>query len=318
MDATVGDQPAQAMVFTPSPLLTITIEAVPDGSADTHLHAGGQGVWIARLMARLGARVRLCGPFGGEAGAVLRTLVEREGVSLRPSDATSNGAYVHDRRGGEREAIAVTPPPPLKRHQLDELFNGALVEGLDATIAVLAGPDGEDLLSADTYHRLTADLISAGVTVVADLSGDFLIAAAEGGVSVLKVSHEDLIDHGHSRSDSQEDLMAAMTELAGRGAGTVVVSRAGDPALMLSGGRFAEVRMPVFHGLDHRGAGDSMTGGLAAGLTRGADLEAALRLGAAAGALNSTRHGLATGERDLIERLAGRVDIHPLDREPAG
>ena len=307
----------RAMVFTPSPLLTITIEAAPDGSPETHLHAGGQGVWIARLTARLRANVRLCGPFGGETGAVLRTLVEREGVSLRPSDATRNGSYVHDRRGGEREAIAATPPPALLRHQLDELYNAALVEGLESGIAVLAGPDGEDVLPADTYGRLTADLISQGVTVIADLSGAFLTAAAEGGVSVLKVSHEDLIEGGQARSGGQQDLTSAMTELAGKGAGTVIVSRAGDPALVLSGGRFAEARVPVFQGLDHHGAGDSMTGGLAAGLARGADLEAALRLGAAAGALNSTRHGLATGERDLIERLAGRVGIHPLDRKPA-
>ena len=311
------DQDPQAMVFTPSPLLTITIEAVPDGSTDTHLHAGGQGVWIARLMARLGARVRLCGPFGGETGAVLRTLVGREGVGLRPSQARENGNYVHDRRSGEREVIAATPPPALPRHQLDELYNAALVEGLDSRTAVLAGPDGENVLSADTYRRLTADLVAEGVTVVADLSADFLIAAAEGGVSVLKVSHEDLIDGGQARSDSQEDLMSAMTELARKGAGTVIVSRASDPTLMLSDGRLTEVRMPVFHGLDHRGAGDSLTGALAVGLARGADLPAALRLGAAAGALNSTRHGLATGERDLIERLAGRIEIRALERGPA-
>ena len=309
MDATVGDQPAQAMVFTPSPLLTITIEAVPDGSADTHLHAGGQGVWIARLMARLGARVRLCGPFGGETGAVLRTLVEREGVELRPSNATENGNYVHDRRGGQREVIAATPPPALPRHQLDELYNAALIEGLDSRTAVLAGPDGGNVLSADTYHRLTADLVTEGVTVIADLSGDFLLAAAEGGVSVLKVSHDDLIEGGQARSDSQEDLTSAMTDLAHRGAETVIVSRATDPTLMLSVGRLSAVRMPVFQGLDHRGAGDSMTAGVAAGLARGADLRTAVRLGAAAGALNSTRHGLATGERDLIERLADRVEI---------
>jgi 1-phosphofructokinase len=57
------------LVFTPSPVLTITVEAWPDGAAETHLHAGGQGVWVARLLARLGVGVLVCGPFGGEAGA---------------------------------------------------------------------------------------------------------------------------------------------------------------------------------------------------------------------------------------------------------
>ncbi|MCK9931159.1 hypothetical protein MXD62_29150 [Frankia sp. Mgl5] len=31
--------------------------------------------------------------------------------------------------------------------------------------------------------------------------------------------------------------------------------------------------------------------------------------------LNTTRHGLATGERDLIERLAARVDICPASED---
>lgn len=300
----------RAMVFTPSPLLTVTIEERPDGSPETHLHAGGQGVWIARLMARLAVEVRLCGPFGGEIGAVLPTLVRREGVGLcRSPSVADNGSYIHDRRGGERRVITSAPPPPLARHQLDELYNIALAEGLESDVAVLAGPDGDHVLPADTYRRAASDLVSGGVPVVADLSGEYLTAAAAGGATVLKVSHEDLVDDGRAQSDDPAELMRAMEALARDGAKTVIVSRAGEPALVLADGRFGEVRMPTFEREDHRGAGDSMTGGLAAGLARGDDLPQALRLGAAAGALNTTRHGLATGDGTQIERLARRVEV---------
>ena len=61
----------------------------------------------------------------------------------------------------------------------------------------------------------------------------------------------------------------------------LVVSRAAEPALVLAEGRLTQVSMPAFKGADHRGAGDSMTAGIAAGLARGANLEQALRLGAA-------------------------------------
>lgn len=46
-------------VFAPSPLLTITIELATD-RPEVHLHAGGQGFWVARLAATLGAEVTLC------------------------------------------------------------------------------------------------------------------------------------------------------------------------------------------------------------------------------------------------------------------
>jgi 1-phosphofructokinase len=62
-----------------------------------------------------------------------------------------------------------------------------------------------------------------------------------------------------------------------------------------------------------RGAGDSMTAAIAAALARGDGWEDALRLGAAAGSLNVTRSGLATGRRREIEMLARHVDLRPLD-----
>lgn len=64
---------------------------------------------------------------------------------------------------------------------------------------------------------------------------------------------------------------------------------------------------------DHRGAGDSMTAGVAAVLARGGDMREALHIGAAAGALNVTRHGLGTGRAEAVRELAGRVRLTPLD-----
>jgi 1-phosphofructokinase len=93
----------------------------------------------------------------------------------------------------------------------------------------------------------------------------------------------------------------------------VIVSRAIDPALVLAEGRFTQVAIPTFEGADHRGAGDSMTAGLGVGLARGAALAQALQLDAAAGALNSTRHGLAISGRAQFERLARRVEILPAE-----
>jgi 1-phosphofructokinase len=45
---------------------------------------------------------------------------------------------------------------------------------------------------------------------------------------------------------------------------------------------------------------------------RGLALEAVLRLAAAAGTLNVTRHGLGSGRRDSIEAIASRIEIRPL------
>ena len=54
-----------------------------------------------------------------------------------------------------------------------------------------------------------------------------------------------------------------------------------------------------------------MTAALAVGAAWKLPFEDSLRLAAAAGALNVSRHGLGTGRRDAIEEIAARVDVRP-------
>ena len=62
----------------------------------------------------------MCASFGGETGRVLRTLIDAAGVRVAAvSTAGSNGAYVHDRRSGEREVVATMAAGRLTRHEVD-------------------------------------------------------------------------------------------------------------------------------------------------------------------------------------------------------
>jgi fructose-1-phosphate kinase PfkB-like protein len=124
-------------VFAPSPLLTVTIEPGTD-RPEVHLHAGGQGFWVARLAATLGAEVTLCCALGGEPGRVLSGLIEAEPVELRATaSGTPNGVYIHDRRGGERVEVVSVDSRPLERHASDALYGIALGAGLDADVTMV-------------------------------------------------------------------------------------------------------------------------------------------------------------------------------------
>jgi len=306
----------RAFVFAPDPLLTVTVEAGGEGD-EIHLHAGGQGFWVAQMIANLGVEVSLCGPFGGESGRVVRSLIDQDAaIRVRAIETVgSNGVYVHDRREGERITVAETPPDPLGRHELDDLYGAALLGGLESSVAVLggAGPWKTPVLPPDTYRRLTTDLQANGKSVIADLSGDPLACALEGGLTVLKVSHEQLMQDGRVEQAGEEELVEAMCALREEGAETVLITRAEEPALALVAGKVVTIRPPVVSVVDHRGAGDSMTAGLAAGLARGLDMLDALRLGAAAAGLNVTRRGLATGDRREIERLANHIELEEME-----
>jgi 1-phosphofructokinase len=312
----VAGVPERAFVFAPDPLLTVTVEAGGEGD-EIHLHAGGQGFWVAQMIANLGVEVSLCGPFGGESGRVVRSLIDQDaGIRIRAIETVgSNGTYVHDRRDGERVTVAETPPEPLGRHELDDLYGAAFLGGLESEVAVLAGPGPwtTPVLPADHYRRLATDLRANGKAVIADLCGDPLACALAGGLTLLKISHEELQSDGRVTEGGEDELTAAMFALHDEGADNVLITRAEEPALALVDGSIVTIRPPVLQVVDHRGAGDSMTAGIAAGLAQGHDMLYALRLGAAAAALNVTRRGLATGDRREIERLADHIELETRD-----
>jgi 1-phosphofructokinase len=110
--------------------------------------------------------------------------------------------------------------------------------------------------------------------------------------------------------------LAELHRLNGAGAQNVVISRGSRPALALVDGVTYRVTGPALEAVDYRGAGDSMTAGLAAAMRRGLGPEESLRLGAGAGAANVTRHGLGSASDDLIPRLAERVEVEVLIPAP--
>lgn len=291
-------------VFAPAPVLTVTIEPTDD-APEVHVHPGGQGLWIANMVAVLEARAILCAPLGGEIGLVLEGLLKQDGLELRGvACGGTNACEVEDRRSGELESLAVMPATRLNRHESDELCNLVLAAGLETGVAVLTGPAGTPTIDDDIYRRVANDLGQLGVTVVADLSGDPLEAALDGKVTVLKIADDEV---------DGDDAFKAAEKLRER-AETVILTRGAEPALLFAD-EVCAIHVPELETVDHRGAGDSMTAGIATGLARGYDLMEAVQLGAAAGAVNVTRHGLASGRRDTIEKVAEQVTIEPATKK---
>lgn len=308
-------------VLAPAPMLTVTVEASTDGGDEVHLHPGGQGYWIARLAAELGAAVTLCGTFGGEAGAVVRRLLDGEPLETRgPRWPGANGVYVHDRRSGERRVVAHMPPEPLDRHTADDLYGTTLVAAIEAGTLAVAGPTHPRLLPRGFVARLAGDARRSGVRLVADLSGDTLAEVLRVGVDVVKISLDELRRDGFTNGDGTAPVLAAMRRFAADGVGAVVVTRAEESTLVLDGegGEVVEVSGPPVKALDPRGGGDSLTASVAVAVARGDGVLDGVRLGAAAATLNVTRRGLGSGRREDIERLAGWVTSRAFGSGQAG
>ncbi len=302
-------------VFGPHPMLSITIEALTAaGGDDIHLHAAGQGVWVARMAAELGAHPILCGFIGGETGTVLRPLLDQMDAELRlVGTVEGSGSYLHDRRGGEREPIAQSAALPPSRHEVDELFSTTVAAALDAGALALCGPYPGEALPLEIYGNLVADVRANGTPVVVDLSPPRLDSALEGEPELIKINDWELAKYVEGPVNGQERMLAAARRLLEKGAGAAIITRAEEPAMVVRGSEAWELVPPRFERGAREGCGDSMMGGLAACMAQGLGWEETLRTSAAAGAANFLRRGLGSGSRSVIEDLAGKIELRRLD-----
>jgi 1-phosphofructokinase len=303
----------RVVVFGPDPLLSVTVESGGAGD-EVHVHAAGQGVWVARMAAELGAQPVLCCMLGGEIGMTLESLLERLAVERRVVwTAGSTGSYVVDRRGGERKLVASSLRPRPRRHEVDDLVSTTCAAAIGSGVLVMCNPYPGDGFPDDVYETVVADVKALGVPVIVDLSTPRLDRTLAHGPDLVKCNDWELAEYVRGPVDGQRGVDAAR-RVCDAGARAVAVTRAEAPILVVlaDGDSFEVVPPPLPRGF-REGCGDSMTGAVAAGWARGMSLRRALTLGAAAGSVNFLRHGLGTGSRPIIEEWTHQVALRPVE-----
>src|SRR3954466_16037075 len=306
------DGMARIAIFSPNPLLTVTVEARGTGD-DIHFHAGGQGVWVARMAAEMGATPILCGFAGGETGAVLEPLLDRmPGERRLVQSAAGSGCYVVDRRGGERRVLASNLGGTPSRHEVDELFSVTTAAALESDVLVVCNPYPGDVLPLELYGNLVGDVRENGTPVLVDLSTPRLDSALEGRPDLVKLNDWELAEYVVGPVSAPHELRAAAERLRDAGARAVLVTKASEPAFLLSDDGAFEIVPPHFERGSREGCGDSMMGAIAAACAAREPWRATLAIGAAAGAANFLRHGLGTGSRQVVDELLGQVELREL------
>jgi 1-phosphofructokinase len=300
-------------LFAPNPLLTVTLEVEGGERQSIHFHAGGQGVWVAGMALSMGATPALCGLVGGEAGELLRPLIEKAagGYVRLVQTASASGCYVTDRRSGRRELLAMKLSDPPSRHELDELFSLTCSQALACGWLVVTNPLPGESLPLEVYGDLVADARSGGCRTLVDLSSPRLDSALQSEPDLVKINDWELAEFIRGPVSTPELLLAGAARLRDSGARSVVVTRGELPALVLHGDQAWQLTPPRFEHGFREGCGDSMMGGLVAAWARGESFERAVVLGAAAGAANFLRRGLGHASREVVEQLADAVTLEP-------
>ena len=196
--------------------------------------------------------------------------------------------------GQETELNGAGPDIPESAMEQLEAQLDQLAEG---DILILAGSIPSSLPQT-TYERLLARLEGHGVHTVVDATRDLLVNVLQYHPFLIKPNNHELGEIVGRTLTTDTDITAAARTLQEKGARNVLVSMAGDGALLLDEkGEVHRIGTPKGKVVNSVGAGDSMVAGFVAGYLRSGSYLEALRLGTACGSATAFSLGLAKKEK---------------------
>ena len=152
----------------------------------------------------------------------------------------------------------------------------------------------------NTYQKIMERLDNRNVRIVVDATKDLLLNALPYHPFLIKPNNHELGEIFDVELGTRSEVISYAGKLKERGAQTVLVSMAGEGAVLVAAdGQVYEAPAPEGVLINGVGAGDSMVAGFMAGYMEKEDYEYAFHMGLAAGSASAFSEYLATKEEIL-------------------
>ncbi len=269
-------------------------------SRSEEIYFGGKGINVSIVLSELGITSKALGFVAGFTGKAIEEGVRNMGVETDFVHLESGFSRINVKIKSNDETDLNGQGPEISDKAISELYEklDKLEEG---DTLVLAGSI-PDTLPSDIYEKILARLSGKKIKTVVDATKELLLNVLKYKPFLIKPNNHELGEMFGLTLTSEEEIVKYAGKLKEMGAENVLVSMAGDGAVLLDE-----------HGDVHRcgvcsgkvknsvGAGDSMVAGFLAGSAED-DYEYALKLGTAAGGATAFSDGLAKKE-DIFRLL---------------
>jgi len=267
-------------------------------SSSEEIYFGGKGINVSLVLKELGVESKALGFVAGFTGLAIEEYLKDTGIKTDfiKLDAGFSRINVKIKGGEETEINGCGPDIPSDKVEefllkTDEIKNGDTL--------ILSGSIPH-LMPNDIYENILERLSNREVRIVVDATGELLKNTLKFRPFLIKPNKDELGDLFDKTLKTKEDIITCAKKLKEMGARNVLVSMAGDGAILLDEeGNVHSTLSKKGKVINSVGAGDSMVAGFLAGVERGYDY--ALMLGNASGAATAFSRGLATKKE--IEKL---------------
>lgn len=265
---------------------------------------GGKGINVSRILSRLGVENTALGFLGGFTGDFLKETLASENITTDFVQVTGDTRINIKLKHGEETEIN-GQGPAITPEEADELCRK--LDSLAAGDIVVLSGSVPSSLGGMYYDRLIEACSRIGARFVLDTTGDTLTRGASLGPLLIKPNHHELAELFNVEINSIDQIIYYGKKLQEQGAEHVLVSMAGDGAVLITKEGVYRSNVPQGIVRNSVGAGDSMIAGFVGAWAQGGDVMEAFAAGVASGSATAFSDDLA--EAELIHKLRKQVEI---------
>ena len=263
--------------------------------------AGGKGINVSIVLKNMGHDNSALGFVAGFTGEEIKRQLKDFGVTSDFVQLDEGFSRINVKAKAKTETEINGQGPDISEAKQAELFAqlDKLVEG---DTLVLAGSIPKTLPD-DIYQRIMARLDGKGIRIVVDAEKNLLLNVLQYHPFLIKPNNHELGDMFGVKLTTDEEIITYAKKLQEKGAQNVLISMAGDGAILLTAeGKSFKCPAPKGKLINSVGAGDSMVAGFITGyMESDGDFETAFHWGVATGSASAFSENLAT--RPEVEAL---------------
>ena len=291
------------VTFNPSIDYIVRLEQFTPGEINRvnyeQILPGGKGINVSIVLKNLGHDSAALGFLAGFTGVAMQQMLHTFGVTddfVRLDDGFSR---INVKIKAERETEINGQGPVITQEAQRALF-AKLDRLTHGDTLVLAGSI-PNTLPDDMYERIMEHLAGRGIRIVVDATKNLLRRVLKYRPFLIKPNNHELGEMFGIELKTDDDIIFHAKKLQEEGATNVLISMAGDGAILLtSEGVFYRSAAPKGTLVNSVGAGDSMVAGFLAGFMESdGDYERAFYMGVATGSASAFSENLATREEAL-------------------
>lgn len=269
--------------------------------------AGGKGINVSRILQRLDVDNTATGFIGGFTGRFVEDGLTAEGIKTNFVQVSEDTRINVKIKAGEETEINGAGPK-ISDEKLEELK--AILAGLSSEDTVVFAGSAPSTLGNQVYNTLIPIAKKAGAEVVCDFEGQTLLDSLNYQPLLVKPNNHELADIFGVELNGLEDIEKYAREILAKGAKNVIISMAGDGALLVTP-EAAYFAKPIKGTVKNSvGAGDSMVAGFTGEYVKSGDPIEALKWGVACGTATTFSDDLATAE--FTKETYQKVEVEKL------